>query len=343
MLDLTLPKQKHHIADFHCDLLCYLAGHSQRSAYDRAPRCGILQLKQGRVKIQTMAIFSETEPNSSKKGFAQAEIYKELPKLYPDVFEIIHSAETLQMIENSEKIGIIPAIENASCICSEEDDLDKALKKFESIQKKMGRIAYLSLTWNTENRFGGGALTKVGLKEDGKSLMEYLYKHQIALDLSHASDYLAYDCLNYLDKKGLSLPIVASHSNFRVVKNVPRNLPDDLAKEILNRGGIIGLNVIRSFVGEESTDNFLKQLEHALKFEKREGICFGADFFYEEDLPPAHRKPVDQLFFPNFDHAGTYEMILNLWRDSLIVSEQNIKDICFKNLQSFLLKSIYNN
>jgi microsomal dipeptidase-like Zn-dependent dipeptidase len=343
MNGLVLIKKPNPIADFHCDLLCYLHHDPRRSAHDRAPRCGIPQLKEGNVKIQIMPIFTETEPGSSKKGLAQAEIFKNLPTVYSDYFEIIRTAEALQSVENSSRIGIMPAFENASSLCDETENLEQALKRLKSLQKKMGKIAYVSLTWNTENRFGGGALTHVGLKEDGKRLIDELNKQHIPLDLSHASDRLAYDALEYIDKHTLTLPLVASHSNFRSIVNVPRNLPDDLAREILKRGGVIGLNFIRHFVGAESESYFLKQLEHALRFDMSCGLCFGADFFFEEDISPLYRKSPNQLYFSRYNHAGTYERVVSLWRNASIITEQAIENICFRNLQNFLIKVICNN
>lgn len=137
--------------------------------------------------------------------------------------------------ESTNKIGIIPAIENASAICNEKEDLSIALERLTALQRRIGKLLYVSLTWNHENRFGGGNHTEKGLKNDGKLLVDYLCHKGIALDFSHASDYLAYDLLNYIEKKGLRLPLLASHSNMRSIADFPRNLPDEIAKEIIKK------------------------------------------------------------------------------------------------------------
>ena len=255
-MPLATNPTPHPIADLHCDLLCHLARNPQHTPYDLAVRCAIPQLREGFVKMQTMAIFTETTPGSSKSGFAQLEVFKDLPRRYPDIFELVRRPEQIDLLPSSKTIGILPAIENASSFCEEHDDLETALKKLTTWQRKAGKLAYISLTWNTENRFGGGASTDIGLKNDGKRLIDYLCEFGIALDFSHTSDHLAYDILNHLDKQGLKLPLLASHSNMRTVTNVPRNLPDDLVKEILRRKGIIGLNFIRHFIGETSPEQF---------------------------------------------------------------------------------------
>ena len=321
------------IADLHCDLLCYLHNHPSRTAHDPAVRCSIPQLREGNVKIQIMAIFTETESDSSQKGFGQGEIFKMLPKIFPEDFRIV-----LDKPENNDsQIQIIPSLENGSAFCEEEGDLKLALKQLDSLQRKVGKLLYVSLTWNTENRFGGGAHTSIGLKEDGKELIRYMSQRNIALDISHASDHLAYDCLNFIDKERLPITVLASHSNFRNITNAPRNLPDDIAKEIIRRDGIIGLNFVRFFVGENSPNNFVRQLEHALSLNAEKNICFGADFFYGEDVSQKHRSR-SAYFFPSYDHAGTYPKVLDLWRSVGGVSETLLRDICFDNLHQFLLK-----
>lgn len=335
-MNTTSSKSSLPIGDLHCDLLCYLTHNPKRSPFDLDARCSIPQLREGNVKFQTMAIFTETIPGSAKSGIAQMEAFKTLQTEHSNVFESIKDLSQLSQLPVSNKIGILPAIENASSFCEEDESLKEALHRFTTMQHKIGKFAYVSLTWNTENRFGGGALTSIGLKSDGKHLIDYLCEHHIPLDFSHASDHLAFEILDYLDKNNLAIPLLASHSNFRTITNAPRNLPSDLAKEILKRNGVIGLNFIRPFVGPDSTHFFAKQLEYGLQLGYPKGICLGADFFYSEDVSLAHRKPPEQLFFPEFDHAGTYGRLIELWKKELNISDDQLKDICYNNLINFL-------
>lgn len=334
-------KNQHKIADLHCDLLCYLSRDPKRTPYDPSVRCSIPQLKLGNVKLQTMAIFTETGPDSAKSGHNQVEVFRNLPKLYPNIFELMHPGILPDDLKKSEKIFILPAIENASSFCEENENLEKALQRINDWQRKMGKFAYVSLTWNSENRFGGGAFTRIGLKEDGKRLLDYLCQKGIALDLSHASDHLAYDLLNEIDKKGFKLPVIASHSNLRALVDVPRNLPDDLAKEIVRRGGIIGMNFIRYFVGEESVDNFSRQLERFISLGASTQLCFGADFFFGDDVSPAFRKPPEVCFFPQYDNAEAYPRLLDLWRKHNVASHEILENVSYDNLVNFLCKKIY--
>lgn len=323
------------LIDLHCDLLWYLSLNPQRTANDPEVRCAIPQLKEGGVKVQTMAIFVETDADCVESGQKQAEIFRKLSTTYPEAFKSIHQLSDLNNLHKEEKIGIVPAIENASAVCNENEKLSVGLERLTAMQKKIGRLLYVSLTWNNENRFGGGALTKAGLKTDGKLLVDYLSEKEIALDFSHASDYLAYDLLNYIDKKGLHPPVIASHSNMRAVTNVPRNLPDEIAKEIIQRDGLIGINFVRNFVGNDTPECFSRHMEHLLKLGAEKNVCFGADFFCVDDLPLEIRKPLDATFFPSYNHAGTYGKVLQLWRKGLALSDESLEAVCNGNFLRF--------
>lgn len=322
------------IVDLHCDLLTYLSRDAKRTPFDREVRCSIPQLREGNVKIQTMAIFSETHPRSSEAGWLQADVFRQLLQKHPDDFRLIRKGNSIVDLKDSKKIGIIAAIESMSAICSEEDNLEKQLEKFAALQKKIGKVLYVSLTWNTENRFGGGALTGGGLKEDGRRVVDFLCEHGIALDLSHASDRLAYDLLNDIDRRGLKISVIASHSNMRAIANFPRNLPDDIVKEIVRRGGVIGLNFIRYLLGRESPNFFAKHLDHLLLLGGAKSVCFGADFFYPGDVPLG--KPVEELFFSAFDNASAYTHILELLKSQLSLPHEVLEDLCYNNALNFI-------
>lgn len=309
------------IADLHCDLLCYLAFEKTRSPYDLAVRCSIPQLLAGPVNFQLLPIFTPTEEGSVASGLAQLKVY--------------HTQLKQHAVFGS-TIRVQWAIENASALVSEEESLQEGLQRL-GIAFSSERPVYVSLTWNGENRFGGGAATpNVGLKGDGKELLRFLSGQGIAVDFSHASDPLAYDILEQIDKEKLSIPVIASHSNFRAVCDVPRNLPDPLAKEIFRRGGVIGLNFVRMFVGPENPTFFARQLAHGLQLGGENQLCLGADFFYGLDVPASSRQVPEVYWFSDYDNASCYGKVIQIWKKELGLSDETIKRITSLNFNNYL-------
>lgn len=336
MAEMQAIVNKPILADLHCDLLCYL-DNPMATPWDSKARCSIPQLQQGGIALQTLAVFVETLPGSSARGLRQLAICENLFKEHSSALYSFKSKECY----DPSRIGMTLAIENASALCDETEPLDVLFQRIDEVEGKLGKIAYISLTWNQENRFGGGALESAPLKPDGKRLLEYLDGKRIAVDLSHTSDQLADDILNTLEHKGYAIPVIASHSNFRKITDVPRNLPDVFVREIERRQGLVGINFYRQFVGRESTHNFVRHLSYALENFSKDILCFGADFFYDEDIPPSHRKAPQELFFPEAAHAGiAYQYVLGLWDKNQRIPHETLMQITFGNLHQFLMKQI---
>jgi microsomal dipeptidase-like Zn-dependent dipeptidase len=235
-------------------------------------------------------------------------------------------------------VQVIAAFENASAFASEIEPLSDAICRLEKYVNAAGPIFYISLTWDEENRFGGGNRTMTGLKEDGKRLLEWMSAKRIALDLSHASDKLAYDLLDFIDQNALEIPIIASHSNFRFISDHPRNLSDDLAKEIIRRKGLIGLNLFAPFIHKTDPSAILRHVEYGLELGAENALCFGADFFCDIDFSDSLREKYQrsEAFYPEFSDASTYPKLLELFSSKLKLKEQSLLKIAYQNADRFL-------
>ncbi len=287
------------VFDLHCDLLSYLAGNalaprSPRSAYNNESRTSISQLMKGGVAVQTLVIYTPTKPWSVRSGLRQLALYQEFPNRYKNVLSPFHS-------NLKADIKTCLAIENASALVYEDEPLQKGLDRLDMVVARVETPLYISLTWNEENRFGGGANAQaIGLKPDGKVLLEWAKHNGVCIDFSHTSDKLAEDILNSTSSK-----VLASHSNFRDVCPVARNLPKQIAQEIARRGGVIGLNFVRPFVGATSSA-LLKHIEYAHTLGIENALALGADLFSTSCIPASQRKSASFYFFDDLENASCY-------------------------------------
>ncbi len=293
------------------------------------------QLKAGGVQLQTLAIFTTTGPQSVEKGRAQVETYLHLLKHAPLRFA--------PYTTSSSAIQLLPAFENASSFASESEPLAEALKRLETYRAALRKIAYIGLTWNSENRFGGGNDTLVGLKEDGKHLLVALSGKQIAIDFSHTSDPLAYDILEWIDKEQLDLRVLASHSNFRALSDYKRNLPEEIAKELIRRKGVIGLNFFAPFVHDTDPTVLARHVEYALHLGGEDALCFGADFFCDTDSYSALIKKKygrEEFFYKEYSNASMYPAVLKLLADKLQLKEPFLQKLAHENALAFLKRGL---
>lgn len=302
------------IIDLHCDLLCYLEKDDSRTPHDPQVRCSLPQLKQGNVKVQVMAVFADTGKESSVSGERQINILKSI----------------------TTDIRLLLAIENASGLLDEEEPLERCFSRIDKLQETGYSPLYIGMTWNPENRFGGGASVAAGLKSDGRELLHYMSGRHIAIDLSHASDALAYDILNEIDRHSLDVPVMASHSNARAVFDVPRNLPDDLIKEVIAREGVVGINYVSRLLGEGREPLMARHVDHMLSLGAMNSLAIGSDFFYCNDWAAALKMNPDETFYLGYDTAACHQAALQMYRSALGLDAEQMKKIAYGNALRFI-------
>ncbi len=324
------------VIDLHCDLLSYLAASRERSAYDRGSNCSIPELLEGAVALQIVAIYSKTGANALAFAHAQMQKFCALESTYKELLRF-HSSTRLSATEPGDKVYVMAAIENASGFCDENESLKDGLKRFDDMLKQISPVLYVSLTWNGENRFGGGNDSRAGLKDDGRRLLDVLFEKKIAVDFSHTSDSLAEDILSYVERINAPARLLASHSNFRAVCSHVRNLHNDIALELLRRGGVVGCNSIAEFLGGASIESLVKQLRHAELLGKGEGAALGADFFCLEDLPPEVRAArAASMFSGALKNAAAYQHFFAQLESEGAFSKDQIKRLAFENAYRFI-------
>jgi membrane dipeptidase len=95
-----------------------------------------------------------------------------------------------------------------------------------------------------------------GLNSLGRKTVAHMEELRMVIDVSHASDKTVEDVFDVT-----SVPLMASHSNARALCDIPRNLPDDLIKEIAGRKGFIGVNFFPVFLNKNIFDQASKNVE----------------------------------------------------------------------------------
>ncbi|QVE49053.1 membrane dipeptidase [Chlamydia crocodili] len=306
------------IIDMHCDLL----SHETFSDQDPCVRCSPNQLLSGGVNKQVCAIFTE-HSESSPSADKQNQLFFSLPESDKRIQLISFDSGILDKDPSKNFLSIVRSIENASGLGSDYQHLRELLNKLIDLFS-MGPIAYLGIVWNGRNRFGGGILDPHKLTADGKRLLEVMDQLAIPIDLSHCCDRLADDILDYTLDKLPTIQVLASHSNFREVQNIPRNLTSAHAKEIASRGGVIGLNIVNYFVGSSLKD-LQQHIYHAEKMGILDKIVLGTDFFYSDE----HEK-----FFPECSTAKDHPNIHTILQNSLHI--EDVEKILWRSAQIFL-------
>ena len=204
----------------------------------------------------------------------------------------------------------------------------KISKRSHTVEKlyKSG-IKMITLTWNLKNELSGGVLDEVesGLTETGKSVIGEMERLGMIVDVSHISDKGFEDVCKTAKK-----PFIASHSNSRALCGHKRNLTDDMFKEIVSRGGIVGINLYSKFLSEKESSTVSDVLAHIDRFLKLGGektVAFGTDFDGVENQLPAELPKLENM-----------HVMAKLLEQSY--GKELAEDIMFNNANRFFLKHI---
>ncbi|MBQ7541887.1 MAG: membrane dipeptidase [Clostridia bacterium] len=150
-------------------------------------------------------------------------------------------------------------------------------------------VRILTLTWNAENELGFGCQSAGGrLKPFGTDVVRAMDELGMIADVSHLDRVGFYDVLDTSRR-----PVLASHSTSAAVLertrkdgtdkvfSVRRALDDGQIRALSERGGLIGLNFCRSFLGDSPDDGFdaaLRHASHILEIGGESVLAVGSDF-----------------------------------------------------------------
>jgi len=158
------------------------------------------------------------------------------------------------------------------------------VSSYEDIDKIIDiKPAYVTLTWNHENKLGGGAFSNTGLTSWGKKVIKQLENNNIQIDTAHMNENSFMDFLSITTR-----PLLCSHTAFFSLCNHPRNLKDYQIKIIEEYKGIIGLCFVKDFITKEKRCNINDLLNHITYFTNKFSIkclCIGSDFYGTKNLP----------------------------------------------------------
>lgn len=298
------------LIDLHCDTFYELCNNFKSdSIYNNNLSVDILKLSASHSIAQFFSLFvnKNLTPNCKESAIAILNRFKKEVLNYSQY--AIHGKSYNDLLNAKDKITFFLTIEEGGVL---EGDISN-LYYFNNEGVKI-----ITLTWNYPNEIGFPNInfkySHKGLTKFGFDLIDEMNKLNILIDVSHLSDQGFYDVIKYSKK-----PIVASHSNCRSLCNNPRNLTDDMIKNISKNGGIIGVNFYNKFLSNSLVtriDDIISHINHMINIGGIEVVSLGADF---------------DGFFGKSEISNIGEMDKLYHRLSKNLSEDTIDKIFYKN------------
>ncbi len=299
------------VIDMHCDTILRIYDskntNEPKHLLQNDFQIDIAKLQKSHYLIQNFAMFVDIkatdDPYQTAKDMIEC-YYEEMAANIGTICPITHFSEISQNAKDG-KISALLTMEEGAPL---QGSLEK-LQEFYDLGVRM-----LTLTWNHPNEIGfpnaafsdqatGLLLTddQKGLTKAGIDIVQKMNDIGMIIDVSHGSDQLVCDVLTYTDR-----PFVASHSDARSVCPHFRNLPDELIRDLSERGGVIGINFSEGFLHDTPHDHLIDAIvSHVKHFYQIGGIdCIGMGSDFDGIAP--HPDLADATVMP-----AIYEALRN--------------------------------
>ena len=208
------------------------------------------RLAQGGVGGQFWSVYVPspapgTDPAVSvTMALEQIDIVHRMVARYPDKLALALTADDIERAMRQGKIASLVGMEGGHSINSSIPTL-----------RMMHRLGarYMTLTHSLNVPWADSATDTPkldGLSPLGEDIVREMNRLGMLVDLSHVSPATMADALRVT-----SAPIIFSHSSARALTDVPRNVPDDILKQVPRNGGVVMVTFVPGFVSQQVADH----------------------------------------------------------------------------------------
>ncbi len=304
------------VIDSHCDSI-------QKTDLLKNPLVKPYNYSQKHPHLQFVAMFCGWPKEDSEASCKRAEKYTGLFNICAanEDFAIVKTYADIEKAFAEGRNASLLTVEGATGYMGSVD----IFRKFYNAGVRVTGLAWLSNDLASSNREEPDSVADTGITEKGRAIVEEGNRLGMIFDVSHLSDKSFWQLAELSEK-----PIIASHSNFRALCGHSRNLTDDMAKQIIRRGGMIGLNLCTSFIDDnkenQTVDRLLDHLDHCLELGGENCIGFGGDI-----------DGIDRLPAPLNEETSIHDQILDaMYKRGY--SEELIRKVSFENYMAYLKK-----
>ena len=188
----------------------------------------------------------------TEEGYAEANTLanqmidwtKQLPVDYPDQVAIALTPEDAYRLEQQGKRAIFLGMENGYPLGAD----------IQAVQTFYDRgVRYITLTHSKNNQLGDSSTDDQqlwqGLSPFGETVVHEMNRLGMMVDISHVHDDTFWHVIRLTQA-----PVIASHSSARTLRDVPRNMDDNMLRAIQENGGVVQLCLLGDYIKEIDQD-----------------------------------------------------------------------------------------
>lgn len=208
---------------------------------------------------------------------------------HPDTFVLATGIADVVLAKKTGRLAVAFDLEDANPL---EGRLD-LLQVFYDLG-----VRTLLPTYNTKNLAGHGCLddSGEGLTAWGRDLVGEMNRVGMVVDASHANIRTSMDLFEVS-----CAPVIFSHSSMLALWDHPRNITDDQVRACAATGGVVGINGVGIFLGENDirTETIVNHIDHAVSLVGPEHVGIGLDYVFDIDDLEEEGNVNPELFQPS--------------------------------------------
>lgn len=239
------------IVDGHCDTPYRLFRHNVHlDEHDTEAQADLGTLQAGGVTASFFAAY--VPPFYAGRG-AAAFAYKLIDIIRaeadrrPDALTFCTDSAGIRTAKRENKVALMIGVEGGHAI---EDSLDI----LRDLYSRGAR--YMTLTHVNTNNWcdsSGDAGRHGGLTDFGRTVVRTMNDLGMIVDISHVSD----NAYNHV-LETTRVPVVATHSSCRALCRHPRNMTDDMLRDLAKNGGVCMINFFSAFLSDAVAEVIMK-------------------------------------------------------------------------------------
>ena len=184
-----------------------------------------------------------TGPDAVNRAIVQIDAVREQVRKHPNDLVLATTAAEIRDAHKQGKIAALLGVEGGHIINS---DLG-VLRAYAALG-----VRYMTLTHSGNDEWADSSTDQAvhnGLTDFGREVVREMNRLGMMVDISHVSDKTFYDAL-----ETSKAPLIASHSSCRAICDAPRNMTDQMMKDLAAKGGVVQINYHVGFLSQEFRD-----------------------------------------------------------------------------------------
>jgi membrane dipeptidase len=186
---------------------------------------------------------------------------------HPDKYVLVEHVDDVERAKREDKLAIVFHIQGTNPV---NYDINMI-----STYYQLG-IRHMLMAYNLRNAVGDGCKerTDEGLSRFGVQLIEEMNRVGMVVDCTHTGHRTSMDTMEVS-----KAPVVFSHSNPKALKEHPRNIADDQIKACAETGGVMGINGVGIFLGDNdnSTETQIRHVDYLVQMVGPNHVGFALD------------------------------------------------------------------